>query len=537
MHPCLNIVEVQQAIFREVYFQQRGDLASLARTCRAFNSNSLDVLWATLDSFALLVKCLPRDLWRIDPEDKEMVFQRPMTLKDWQVFFKYSCRVHVVEQSVGPEYITGCSDLGDDVIFSLSNPPSYGPLIPCLRTLHWNKPTNEYASLLRMLFTSSLVTISLSTSDCTLDSPEVTILTSIGPACPSLKSFCISSGTPFSDFLDINGEMVLSEAVMCMHSLESLVCPALDEEAFIHLSRLSTLSELSMELKYDFKLDSLLTPPAFGSINTLTLNVSSLSILTSTLESMQFSPSQVSFTVVNSPSLDAIRLFFIALVNACCSERLSQVSFSIANDEQYSPPPQHLTLSTFQPLFALPHIDTFELNLPRGISLDDADITTLARHWPKLTQLSINEKTGWGTSPHLTHQGLITLLSHCADLMQFALSVDFSGVDVPTSELLDSRPGNGVKNDNCLRATFVTSAISHPATIAAFLSDICPQLTTVKASWDQDIFISEEDPDSGEAYLDRWEEVEILLPAFTAVRRQCLGWVQMKTKEEDVVSA
>ncbi|KAF9235552.1 hypothetical protein BU15DRAFT_16847, partial [Melanogaster broomeanus] len=266
----------------------------------AFNGSALDVLWATLDSFALLVKCLPGDLWKIDPVDEKMVrsrvfdirhvFQRPMTLRDWQVFFKYSCHVRVVKQSVGWS-VTGCLNLGDDVIFSLSNPPSYGPLIPRLKTLYWDKPTKKYASLLRMLFTPSLVTLSLSTSDCILPSPEVTILTSIGTACPSLRSLCISSGTPFSNFLDTKGEKVLSEAVMCMHSLESLVCPALDEEAFIHLSRLSTLSELSMELQSDFKLDSLLAPPAFGSINTLTLNVSSLSVLTSILESMQFSPS------------------------------------------------------------------------------------------------------------------------------------------------------------------------------------------------------------------------------------------------------
>ncbi|KAF9235553.1 hypothetical protein BU15DRAFT_51277 [Melanogaster broomeanus] len=504
-------------------------LARLARTCRAFNSTALDVLWATLDSFALLVKCLPRDLWRIGPEDKKMVgcqvFQRPMTLRDWQVFFKYSRRVRVVEQSVGPERITGCLSLGDDVIFSLSNPPSYGPLIPRLRTLHWDKPTKKYASLLRMLFTSSLVTISLSTSGCTLHSPEVTILTSIGTACPSLRSLCISSGTPFSNFLDIKGKKVLSEAVMNMYSLESLVCPALDEEAFIYLSRHSALNELSMELGSDFKLhivEPLLTPPAFGSINILTLNARSLSTLTSILESMQFSPSQVSFTVENSSPFYTLRLFFMTLVNACCSERLSQVSLSIAKGRPHPvPPPQQVTLSTFEPLLALPHINMFELDLPRGISLDDADIATLAKHWPKLTQLSINATTGWGTPTRITHQGLITLLSRCADLREFALSVDLSGIDVPTWELPDSRPGNGVKNDNCLTANFVRMAISHPAAIAAFLSDTCPQLRAVRALWDEDNLMAEANHDVV-VYQERWEEVEFLLPAFTAVRRQCL---------------
>ncbi|KAF9233205.1 hypothetical protein BU15DRAFT_80363 [Melanogaster broomeanus] len=574
MHRCLSILEIQRAIFREVYPRIQV-LARLARTCRAFNGSALDELWATLDSFTFLVKCLPRDLWRIDPVDKKMVRSRasdtrhvptdpglsglPTThdtqrLADFlQIFLSRACRG---KSPLDQQCITGCLDLGDDVIFSLSNPPSYGPLIPCLKELYWDKPTKKYASLLRMLFTPSLVAICLTTSDYTLRSPEATILTSIGTACPSLRSLCISSRmplnilhskslgisgpTPFTHFLDIDikGDKVLSEAVMCMHSLESLVCPALDEEAFIHLSRLSALNELWMDLPFDFHLDRvkpLLAPQAFRSINTLALEARSLSTLTSILESMQFSPSQVSFRVVKSPSLDAIRLFFIVLVNACCSERLSRVSLSAANEKQYSPPPQQLTLSTFEPLLALPHIDMFELNVPRGISLDDANIITLAEHWPKLTQLSINAMTGWGTSTRVTHQGLIALLSRCVDLMSFALSVDLSGIDVPTSELPVWYPGHGVKNDNCQCAKFVTSVISHPAAIMAFLSDICPQLTTVMAAWDQENFVSE-DPDDGGVYLDRWEKVEVFLPEFMAVRRQRLGWMQMKT-EEDVGAA
>lgn len=75
MHRCLNIVEVQRAIFREVHRQPRGSatLARLARTCRAFNSAALDVLWATLESFVYLVQSLPRDLWKIEPMDRRMV--------------------------------------------------------------------------------------------------------------------------------------------------------------------------------------------------------------------------------------------------------------------------------------------------------------------------------------------------------------------------------------------------------------------------------------------------------------------------------
>lgn len=83
MHRCLNIVEVQRTILREVYCQPRGSvtLARIARTCRAFNSTALDVLWASLDSFVYLIQSLPRDLWKIEPVDRRMVCPH--------VFFSY----------------------------------------------------------------------------------------------------------------------------------------------------------------------------------------------------------------------------------------------------------------------------------------------------------------------------------------------------------------------------------------------------------------------------------------------------------------
>ncbi|KAF9225709.1 hypothetical protein BS17DRAFT_559394 [Gyrodon lividus] len=542
MHRCLSIVEVQRAIFHEIYQQcepkDHATLARLARTCRAFNGSALDVLWAALESFALLVQCLPRDLWKIDLVDRKLSFLRPMSLRDWEIFFKYSIRVRVVFQSAGPGRITRCSSLADDVIFALSHPPTYGPLIPCLKVLYWDQPNKKHAPLLRSLLTPSLVTLSLSTLGCALRSPEVSILSSIGTVCPSLRSLCISSHTAFSHFLDGKGEKILSEAILYLHALESLVCPALDEVALIHLSRLPFLNELWMELRPDFKLEKVtsLGPPAFGSINSLTLNASSLATLTSILESMQVRPSQVSFTVMTAPTVDAIRLFFLVLANSCGSERLSWVSLSV--ERRQTAPPQQVTLSTFQSLLALPSIRYFELDVPCAICLDDADITTLAKHWPILTRLSINAERGWGTlPPRITHQGLLTLLSNCPELMNFSLAVDFSGIDVHAADLPGSRPGNGVTHENCLIAGFVTSTIEYPVAIAAFLSDICPRLASVKASWNENTLMSVEDPDDVELYRERWEEVDGLVPAFAAVRRQCLEWNQKQKMDEDVASA
>jgi hypothetical protein len=51
-------------------------------------------------------------------------------------------------------------------------------------------------------------------------------------------------------------------------------------------------------------------------------------------------------------------------------------------------------------------------------------------------------------------------------------------------------------------------------------------------SWDENPTMSEEDTEDMDIYRQRWEEVECLVPAFVAVRRQCLEWYR-----EDAVSA
>ncbi|KIJ14707.1 hypothetical protein PAXINDRAFT_115738 [Paxillus involutus ATCC 200175] len=549
MHRCLGIEEVQRAIFRKVNCLpssskvHRVTLARLARTCRAFNSSALDVLWERLESFTVLIQCLPQDLWRIDCVGRRKTFvrccfRRPMSLKDWEIFYKYSNRVRCVLRSTRDGQLDW-QHLGDDIIFALSNRPTPRPLIPCLRELHWDKSNKQHASLLHSLLTPSLDTLTLKTFGCQLRSPEVSILTSIGTVCPSLRTLRILLRAPLSQFLDTQGETVLSEAVLYLHSLESLVCPALDEAAIVHLSRLPRLSNLSMELRPDFKSNDLtsLAPPAFGSINDLTLTASSLETLTSFLELIQITPSRVSFTVAEAPTADALRLFFVVLVNACGSEQLSQVSLCMLS-QGYAPlhPEPQATFSTFQPLLALPNIISFELDVPCAILLDDTGLTTLAKHWPILNKLSINPKSGWGPSNRITHQGLLNLLLHCPELSRFSFCVDFSDIDVDPEDLSDSRPGNGMTHDKCVSAGFLTSRIENPITIAAFLSDICPKLRSVQHSWRDDPAMSEEETEAMELFRKRWEEVEYLVPGLAAVRRQYSEWCRKETTVVDAAS-
>lgn len=71
---CLGVEEILRIIFGHVLGEDRRPLrdtgkctvARLARTTRAFESPSLDVLWRTQTSLYPLLKLMPPDLWRVE---------------------------------------------------------------------------------------------------------------------------------------------------------------------------------------------------------------------------------------------------------------------------------------------------------------------------------------------------------------------------------------------------------------------------------------------------------------------------------------
>ncbi|KAG9309977.1 hypothetical protein JVU11DRAFT_10011 [Chiua virens] len=534
MHRCLTIIEVQNAIFREVHSQHQGKatIARLARTCRTFSSPALDILWKALTSLIYLLRCLPTDLFQWKREDVDSAnfsvvtvrFQRAMSRSDWEIFFRYSSRVRFLSVSSPDFYVGRQAKLADDVIFTLSHPPGYGSLAPYLKTLHWTRSQEEYAPLFWALLSNSLVDLAL---PCLLlRSPTTSIL--LTSRCLSLKSLHVYSEKGH-EALPLK---LLSETVLYLHSLESLEleCCALDKEAISHLSHLPSLAELVMRLPTHLQsreLIPLLTPPAFASLESLTLKVNSLPTLTSLLEVMRFRPRSMSFTVQTMPTPNMHCLFFMALVNACDSEQLSRISLTIElpRGHHVTERPQ-ITLSTFQPLLALPNMTSFTFDMMCNISLDDDAIEALTSHWPKLTKLNLNGNFGWGVKSGVTHRGLITLLSRCAMLSEFAIVVDFTEIDLRNSRVPTSRPGKGITSP-CQSAYFIETAIKFPVSIAAFLSDICPRLRRVLLPLG--VPIPEVDL---EGRTKKWEEVNRLLPALLAVRKQCMEWREGQNGEE-----
>ena len=74
MHHALEIQEILLNIFQvfgRCHDDDDGsaDLASLARTCRAFKEPALDILWEVLDDLTPLARCLPEISYHACPTD------------------------------------------------------------------------------------------------------------------------------------------------------------------------------------------------------------------------------------------------------------------------------------------------------------------------------------------------------------------------------------------------------------------------------------------------------------------------------------
>ncbi|KAG9313364.1 hypothetical protein JVU11DRAFT_5679 [Chiua virens] len=345
--------------------------------------------------------------------------------------------------------------------------------------------------------------------------------------CPSLRNLCTRvTKVPetLANVPDSIAQKISSDTILRLHSLTSLQLDGctLDEAAIVHLSRLPSLNELSACLRDPIQLESLtpyMAPPAFAALESLTLQANELSILTSLLESMHFKPRSASFTALYSPTSEEIHLFFTAMVRACDPEQLSDIKLTVDSSDEWlsSNEREQVSLSTFQQLLTFPNVKSFVFDAMCNIFFDDDAIDMLTKHWPKLVHLSLNASSRWGIMSRVTHRGLITLLSRCVALSSFGLEVDFTEIDLPHSQIPIWRLGNGFTS-HCRSAFFIESEIVHPTTIAAFLSDICPEMGVAACEW------SIEEDDNVSVYGGRWEEVNFLLPAFSAVRRQCMEW-------------
>jgi len=175
-------------------------------------------------------------------------------------------------------------------------------------------------------------------------------------------------------------------------------------------------------------------------------------------------------------------------------------------------------------LLCFPHMRSLVLSAEWYWDLDDELICDMAQTWPKLEDLYLDPSRWWPTRTRITLQGsLPALATHCPHLIRFGAGIrNASTATVFPLPLVDIKD-----NDNHVPALRLL-CLSHSKimagsveVVAAYLSSLFPRLMSIET-------YNASGLPSGDPHVDRWSEVEILLPEVQALSTHKL----LKSREE-----
>ncbi|KAH7905940.1 hypothetical protein BJ138DRAFT_1118024 [Hygrophoropsis aurantiaca] len=396
MHPALLVGEIQLHIFNEI--SNKNTLNALARTCQAFTEAALDVLWRDLDSFTRLIECMPHDLWTStvivnrsasQRPGREVVYEyhkrtfklcRTINSSDWDIFQKYSRRVHYIRRpsNPGPPSRNERKDLLDDAcILALCSLSAPARLLPHLKSLIWTVDSDSHLLLLPRLLSPSLISLGLFFPVLYRRSQRLEFAPQISfEICPSLRSLTVSSDRHLPQCA-LEG---LKRSISQLQSLDVLSWYHIGSETILSLGQLSTLTRAAFELPSNFFTYTAALPshspmpkPVFSAVRMLQIAYGDLTSMTAflnyfnvgTQEIMMFSKSQ-------SPSQATTVRNFIAALGSSVSRDNFQCLNVIDKVERDRTGFHPIGIRELSPLLTFHRLQHLELALQCPIVMNDA---------------------------------------------------------------------------------------------------------------------------------------------------------------------
>ncbi|KAH7908623.1 hypothetical protein BJ138DRAFT_1181626 [Hygrophoropsis aurantiaca] len=486
-HTIFSLQEILLIIFRfctcadrrdgEKQVTDKGTLVSLARTCWSFHAPALDVLYSDTN-MVRLVQTMSRNLWYIDL--RELCFQRPMDLQDWNIFLHYARRVRILRTFGGFE-------MSATIFQTLSHPPNnFSNIFPRLVDLRVGNPVHhEFISL---LLTRNLTTILLPFIEG--DEIATNILPTLPSVCPYLRHIELSR----SEYQLIRGTINSPGAYEVLYKLpllETLLCPdvVMSRKILSHVACLPSLKVIDINLPMD-------PLEEFGSNRNTFPVLQRLEISSPTPQScLQFLES------VTSSSMDAIHLRTFGMFS-------EEASYDILVALSSFTSLTHITIlechaekdgiyrGGLDPLLHLHNLQQVWVCSDSTYSVDDQMLSQMASAWPRIEYLYLWPPDGWETDPITTLPGIIPLLQRCPNLHFLGTTFDATlpiHADLFTYDICSSKTP--------LDLNVGHSPIVDPPAIAAFLSHMAPNLRALAA---QDMSCEDE---TCEAHKAKWGQV------------------------------
>ncbi|KAI0773038.1 hypothetical protein BD413DRAFT_690697 [Trametes elegans] len=552
----LGIPEILELVFS---FLETKDAAQCARVCKGWSAIALDSLWRDVDDLHRLFSLLAPIVARETPDCPDVNalpvvsvvscgsaqtsqhFSRPLEPADWGRFMRYARRVRSFSALPSDDERLHGPPIFDEIARTR---PTFN-VLPKLSSLSWLSEKGDRTRLSLMFMHDNIkhFAVRLIPTD---DYSFGVFFQEIALRMPKLIELDLRFNFPMRDI-----EEALCKLLTDLPELEKIILPKFTLTAKIieQLSKSPKLRVVQFEFPESQGTGDVsdvhnwfpnVDEEAFPALHDLSVSVH-LPHMIRFLNS-DFSPSHLQCLYVHVlyvvPPYQ-VQEFLESVAKNC--KQLTQLFLDFAGDPSplifrtSLPDEDRIGWNSLRPLTKLPKLTQFELHWETALAVTHADVEELASSMPALEVLVLNpEPLPTPQPPALTLRALIPFAQHCRNMRELSLCVDASATDTledAARELHAALPP--VRFQKLRELTFGLSRITHPESIALFLSRLCPVGVTVAAgvSWPEGVgALAAENVDDQAVLLDmwnqakewysRWEEVNHMLPLLTSIRME-----------------
>jgi hypothetical protein len=387
-------------------------------------------------------------------------------------------------------------------------------LLPRLQQLTWEMSDDDIYPYISLFLSPTItnLTVYITTGDIASDRVRFSLLTSLVSQCPNVRSVQLESlGITVHSWRDLfSGH---SSSACALFSLWTRLCSL----TLNHMD-LSTLTDVlaGLPVLKTFKIHncrtidplSPSTVKGFPMLQHLDMYGSNVDCYLHVLKRMSCTPlvNLVLYVVGASHESQWVELFSI-LPNGILHDSLAIVTIRglVQNDSGHPVPIRFQIMSPLLQFRRISHL-TNDGSKYSALDLDDNDVACIAQAWPCLTSFSIRPTKYIMVPSRLTLRALIPFVKYCPKLETLSIKINATIIDD-----YEEKPGKGLYGDRLQKLNVFDSPIDDPARVAAFLSDIFPNVRNISST-----VRGAEMPVVGP----KWDEVERLIPVFAAVRRQ-----------------
>ncbi len=207
------------------------------------------------------------------------------------------------------------------------------------------------------------------------------------------------------------------------------------------------------------------------------------------------------------PESHQLSELFMAMRHGITHSSLQHLYISYATGTDFVEEDRFITFGELSPLLAFTGLSEVSIAINYEVCIGTEDLKVMALKWPHLQTLeliSLRPSEYW---PQITIKDVVR---HFPSLENLTIAFDASKVCLNAE-----KPGDGVRNEKIRTLGVLRSPIDEPGKVAAFLSDIVPNLRSI------DVFQHEEDdvPDDFGELERKWKEAERYVALFSLVRR------------------